>query len=248
MEPFANKTNLLGGEKYSTIQLGVSTSVLQKYCKKLKIEIEYYFRHVLDSGTESFNPVYLVATFLDPTFSQVLTANQNKIVIEFLKLKIKQEMVKKGVDWRNIIENVGEGENDQTKMMNFRGFKHISNLLASALSSDKAKSTPFSRDLELYRAEIHRLTLCRLTLAKNTAEDECPIDDPLDYWVDNESKYETLLAQIAQDILCIPATSNASERLFSISGLLSSGVMANISPGNLEKRVLTKVNVIPDED
>ena len=55
MEPFANKTNLLGGEKYSTIQLVVPTLLelinhleafgikvgggVQKYCKKLKIEI-----------------------------------------------------------------------------------------------------------------------------------------------------------------------------------------------------------------
>ena len=60
-------------------------------------------------------------------------------------------------------------------------------------------------------------------------------------------KYETLLAQIAEDILCIPATSTPSERLFSISGLLASGVMSNISPINLEKRVLIKVNVIPGD-
>ena len=78
-------------------------------------------------------------------------------------------------------------------------------------------------------------------------EEECPIDDPLDYWVDNELKYETMLPMIAQDILCIPATSTPSERLFSASGLLTSGRMSNIGPENLEKRVLIKVNVDPSE-
>ena len=80
------------------------------------------------------------------------------------------------------------------------------------------------------------------------SDEESPIDDPLDFWVENESKYETMIPLIAQDILCIPATSTPSERLFSASGLLSSGVMSNISPENLEKRVLIKVNVVPGED
>ena len=40
---------------------------------------------------------------------------------------------------------------------------------------------------------------------ETTEEEESPIEDPLEYWVENEAKYETLLPMIAQDILCIPA-------------------------------------------
>ena len=273
MEPFANKTNLLGGEKYSTIQLVLPTLMellnhledvgtrtgggVLRYCNKLKSEIREYFKHVLDPTCDEFDPIYHLATFLDPIFSQVLTQDQNKIAIAALKARIKGEMIKKGEDWENILEHTGEGETDSTKKTLFRGFKHISNLIASAQSSDKAKSTPFSRDLELYKAEIQRVLLARAQAEtpvstelhpEETREDEeSPIDDPLDYWSENESKYETLLAQIAEDILCIPATSTPSERLFSISGLLASGVMSNISPINLEKRVLIKVNVIPGD-
>ena len=49
--------------------------------------------------------------------------------------------------------------------------------------------------------------------------------DPLDFWVRemNSMEYETNIAKLAQDILVIPASSVPSERLFSISGLLSSG-------------------------
>ena len=47
---------------------------------------------------------------------------------------------------------------------------------------------------------------------------------------------------IAQDIMAVPATSVPSERLFSISGILSDDKRCNISPENLERRVLLKVN------
>ena len=273
MEPFANKTNLLGGEKYSTIQLVLPTLMelmnhlddfggragggVQRYCKSLKTEIQYYFRHVLSPNSEVFDPIYILATFLDPTFSQVLTADQTKIAIDALKTRIKEELIKNGEDWRKVIETVGEGDSDASKTPLFRGFKHISSLLASAQSNDKAKSTPLTRDLELFRAEMHRVSLARsdgvtdeddLGAQAAASVEESPIDDPLDFWVENESKYETMIPLIAQDILCIPATSTPSERLFSASGLLSSGVMSNISPANLEKRVLTKVNVVPGED
>jgi hypothetical protein len=282
MEPFANKTNLLGGEKYSTIQLVLPTLMellnhleesgraggggVQRYCNKLKSEMEQYFRHVLDPKCSEFDPIYYMATFLDPIFSQVLTPDQNKIAVNALKTRMKEEMTKNGEDWRNTIENVGEGGSDQAKKTTFRGFKHISGLIASAQTSDRANSTPFGRDLELYKAEMHRVLLSRqqgvdessqpttevepdqIEVDANEAkEEESPIDDPLDYWVMNECKYETILPLIAQDILCIPATSTPSERLFSASGLLSSGVMSNISPDNLEKRVLIKVNVIPGD-
>ena len=55
-----------------------------------------------------------------------------------------------------------------------------------------------------------------------------------DFWTD--------LPTIAQDILAVPATSVPSERLFSISGILSDDKKCNISPENLERRVLLKAN------
>ena len=279
MEPFASKTNFLGGEKYSTVQLHLPTLMelmnqlddvgaksgggVLRYCNKLKSEIEQYFRHVLDPNSADFGPIYHLATFLDPIFSQILTSEQVKISIDALKLRIKADMMKKGEDWENIIENNGEVDSESSKKTQFRGFKHVSNLIASAQSNDKSKSSPFSRDLELYKAEVHRVLLSKQVsstapVAAGGAEQEdedgetnegedCPIDDPLDYWAENEAKYETILPLCAQDILCIPATSTPSERLFSASGLLASGVMSNISPVNLEKRVLIKVNVNPGE-
>lgn len=72
---------------------------------------------------------------------------------------------------------------------------------------------------------------------------EVSLRDPLDYWVAEEKRYYSSLAKVAQDLLTIPATSTPSERLFSASGILSDGKMACISPANLERRVLVKVNI-----
>ena len=55
-------------------------------------------------------------------------------------------------------------------------------------------------------------------------------------------EFWTELPRIAQDILAIPATSVPSERLFSISGILSEDKRCNIFPENLERRVLLKAN------
>ena len=270
MEPFANKTNLLGGEKYSTIHLVLPTLLellnhledigrrsgggVLRFCQKLKTEMNYYYRYVLEPENDDFDPIYHLAMFLDPLFSQILNSDQIKIASDALKQRIKEEMVRKGIELETVFEKIGDGDTEPFKKTQFRGFKHISNLIANVQSNDKAKSTSFGRDLDLFKAEIQRVLLLR-TLdrddeeqeTENEEDEECPIEDPLGYWVQNESKYETLLPLVAQDILCIPATSTPSERLFSASGLLASGVMSNISPGNLEKRVLIKVNIDASE-
>ena len=79
------------------------------------------------------------------------------------------------------------------------------------------------------------------------AREEVLMRDPLDYWVAEETRYYSPVARVAQDLLTIPATSTPSDRLFSASGLLTEGKMGSISPENLEKRVLAKVNISKSE-
>ena len=76
-----------------------------------------------DPTCDEFDPILPLATFLYPIFPQILTQDQNKIAIDALKARIKEQMMKKGEDWENIIENVGEGDSDATKKTQFRGFK-----------------------------------------------------------------------------------------------------------------------------
>ena len=120
-------------------------------------------------------------------------------------------------------------------------------MLANVSHAGSSGSTPFSRDLEKYRSDSERIR--HEAGSKSGGEagpdtennngdtvvdaaelEEVAMDDPLDYWVEQEAKFETCLALVAEDILIIPATSTPSERLFSVSGMLSSGKMSNISP------------------
>jgi len=68
--------------------------------------------------------------------------------------------------------------------------------------------------------------------------------DPLPFWVKEaqSSCYKTTLAHVAEDLLLTPVTSVCSERMFSISGILSSNRSSNISPEFLERRILLKTN------
>ena len=130
-------------------------------------------------------------------------------------------------------------------------------MLANASHTGSSGSTAFSRDLEKYRADSERIrfdggTKSRgeTSLATGGSEvddnqlvggdqlvedgdgnlEEVAMDDPLDYWVEHEARFETILPLIAEDILIIPATSTPRERLFSVSGILSGGKMSSISP------------------
>ena len=62
------------------------------------------------------------------------------------------------------------------------------------------------------------------------------------FYKDASREYKTQLPKLALDLFCIPSTSIPSERLFSISGLLSSNHSSSITAKNLEKRCIIKAN------
>ena len=48
-------------------------------------------------------------------------------------------------------------------------------------------------------------------------------DNPLEYWISVKCLCSTRLADVATDLLCIPASSVPSERLFSVAGVMCAG-------------------------
>lgn len=66
--------------------------------------------------------------------------------------------------------------------------------------------------------------------------------DPLQWWKDNEEEFPRL-AKLAQKILCIPATSVASERLFSSSGNIQTVFRSSLKPDKLNMLVFLHKNL-----
>ncbi|RXN15706.1 zinc finger BED domain-containing 1-like protein [Labeo rohita] len=66
--------------------------------------------------------------------------------------------------------------------------------------------------------------------------------NPLQWWKENEQEFPRL-AKVAQKILCIPATSVASERLFSSSGNIQTVFRSSLKPDKLNMLVFLHKNL-----
>lgn len=58
-------------------------------------------------------------------------------------------------------------------------------------------------------------------------------ENPLSWWENNAARYPHL-AQLAKTLLCVPATSTPSERLFSAAGNIASKKRASLSPDHVD--------------
>ena len=134
-------------------------AVQPKYCKSLEKEMKKYFGFVLDPRSDSFDPVYFLVTFLDPVYSAILSMEQREIAVDHLKTLMIEQMGESGLkDWKEVFEN-GPGANQvAAKSPVFRGFKHVSKMLANVSHAGSSGSTPFSRDLEKYRSDSERIS------------------------------------------------------------------------------------------
>ena len=57
------------------------------------------------------------------------------------------------------------------------------------------------------------------------------LSNPLEWWAQHEGKYP-ILSSLARNVLCIPATSAPTERLFSYAGLTIADNRASLLPEN----------------
>jgi len=64
--------------------------------------------------------------------------------------------------------------------------------------------------------------------------------NPLEWWAQHEGKYP-ILSSLARNVLCIPATSAPTERLFSYAGLTIADNRANLLPDNAAEIIYLRV-------
>jgi hypothetical protein len=71
------------------------------------------------------------------------------------------------------------------------------------------------------------------------------VENPLEWWKENSSAFK-VLSLIAKDFLAIPATSAASERIFSKAGNIVSLKRASLASKNVDSLVFLTENKKPD--
>ena len=68
-----------------------------------------------------------------------------------------------------------------------------------------------------------------------------PSTDPLQWWKTNCYRFPGI-AKVAKKILCIPATSVPSERIFSAAGIIVNKLRASLSNDNVDALIFLHVN------
>ena len=106
----------------------------------------------------------------------------------------------------------------------------------------KKKKTVTAIDITLGEEEESSETNCESEVNQYFAEKVAVRDtNPLEWWKLNEFRFNTL-AKVARSILCVPATSTASERLFSTAGLTVTNLRSCLKPENVDAFVFLNKN------
>ena len=69
-----------------------------------------------------------------------------------------------------------------------------------------------------------------------------PDDDALEWWGRNEHRFP-MVANLARRLLCVPATSVPSERIFSTAGMIVNNLRSSLSPDNVDMLIFLNKNL-----
>ena len=264
LKPFMLAQELLEGEKYVTLSLVVT--IIEKIRKNLKTELlktehsEYVtnmlkvlyevFTAEWGSGepntqydehftTGYFNRhkgyrlLHMLAAFLDPRTKLLLTFgtdDRDKIWIEtrrralILLQQRKLEMVPQGpeVPVVPVVPLVVDKFGDLFADMDEQPLGRVVPQLSDAEVVNK-ELTSYINEPRLERLNNQNMQL-----------------NPLEWWAQHEGKYP-ILSSLARNVLCIPATSAPTERLFSYAGLTIADNRASLLPENAAEIIYLRV-------
>ena len=190
------------------------------------------------------------------------TANDSHIILEF-KTKVVADLKQR---WK-----LDELDTDGLSVLataldpRFRQLKFLSNeqrsevkeeLLRRASATEKANGSATSVDppapkraksaFDILLGEeedtVASNDTCDAQLAQFFVEKAAPHStNPIDWWRQNEFRFPQL-AEVARSVLCVPATSTPSERLFSTAGLTVTKLRNCLKPDNVDALVFLNKN------
>uniref|UniRef100_A0A674NDC5 BED-type domain-containing protein n=1 Tax=Takifugu rubripes TaxID=31033 RepID=A0A674NDC5_TAKRU len=213
LEPFYAAQRELEGDKYTTLNLVcLWNEKLKKHCQPIST----------DNPQQAFllkiHMLHKVALFLWPNFNK-------------LKMMTPTEVSEVHAHVRTLLEEEDEGgEATATTLENEEDEAHTSTLSPPAAkrkrtsffgeweNEDDDDDVPVQDEVNLYISQKHAM-----------ADDR----DLLGWWRINSSIYPKL-AKLARSVLCIPASSSSSERVFSAAGRTIDQRRTSLKPGTVD--------------
>lgn len=206
----------------SLLQTNVQDTEVFQSANHLLQDLKSKLSYVFNPQDPSYDEIYIVATFLDPSVHRLLSIEQIELATNYI---------------RNLALEIGASE-DEEELLEKDGCDDVVgdddvDAFEKFLNSTSSKVQPSSKiDKELidYTEFLQRKSVA-------------PKTDPLDFWADHEFAHSCpTLKKLSFDILSIPSTANDIEQIFVAAGHASEGRRNRISTDNLESRVMLKMN------
>ncbi|CAF1024858.1 unnamed protein product [Didymodactylos carnosus] len=176
------------------------------------------------------NKYYLLGTILDPRFKQFTFAQLN--------LFQQNGTVRKTLQKWKAYEAMTLAE----KHLNDEFIKLTTPMFSATTTNSSSLSTPLSSSSVLSQLITRQRSSTSSELTEYLAENELRQQTcPLVWWGQNKSRFPTI-AKIARKYLCVPATSTPSERVFSISGIITSDRRSRLSPDCVNSAIFLNKN------
>jgi len=140
------------------------------------------------------------------------------------------------------MESTQEEQEEQTAGKKQK--RDLGSLLSSIVSEKKRKELGKGDECQAGRESLEMPTdrLKKELQMYKSMEETNATDNPLSWWKRHESSLP-ILSTFAKYYLCIPASSSASERVFSTSGLICSPLRSRLSSDNIDTLVFLSKNL-----
>lgn len=195
---------------------------------------------MMNPADVSFDPLYIMSTYLSPAYKEVQNEEQTTAVKRNLLKRISPQfnnVPRQNKPHASQEDNVGTEDEDyhdlEVEEPSSKRFKHLMGLLKGKQKAKRvSSSSSSSRSAEEIEIEnyAHSFRTC-------TDEDE----DPIVFWQNNSSMY-TLTSCFAFDLLLTPASTAPVERIFSTDGNAKMGKRNCLTAQNLEREIMIAQN------
>lgn len=224
LKPFYDAQRELEGDKYPTLHLALLwVERLRNHCQQnandtvqLAAVRQRHAHWLEEKMAKSITDLHKAATFLWPKFNQLrmLPADQRINVQQYVKSRLSAAQQPEPK------EAEGRGEASQ----------ETSASSSATIPASATKKTRFDEWENVFgEAESEEDEVDSYVRQRPTMTDD---QDLLGWWKTNSSVYPKL-AQLARQVLCVPASSSSSERVFSEAGRTIEERRTRLSPSSV---------------